>query len=754
MLCTRVLQGMGGGLLLLVAAIAPVAQAQSAESKFYQAYFLERERGDLAAAAAVYNEVATDRKADANLQAQARVRGQACEEELASADFAKLMPPNALAYVELSRPGGQLSRLLEMLGLLREDGTIVGDPERRLAISPELIRELLGIRGIAAAVTSFDPASEMPTGVAILHPGDINVIRGLIETALPAGGQIVEPIEGYPTFNIEGQVFVTLTQRLVIVSAQPLEIEGVIGRLKGEDPESLANNPALAEVMRQRDPSLLFFCVNFEPVMPLLNAGLAAAGTQSRELAMAQALLDLKSLRTLVGQMGVNDEGIYVDFALQLAEGHRNLAFQFMRMPAINPDTLKRIPAGAAGFFAGALNDPDSQYVAARTAGRDQPPPVTFLDIGREIFANIVSFAIFAVPADEQLAAGAPPIPPVAAVITVHDPVKSQALWSQMLGVGSLASGAGTLDGLKTEIAGVAAQRYIFPEGISIYLAHAGNDMLISPSKAAIASSLATLKGGQSILSDPAFAKNLKRLGPNATFALYAHPGRCVELAKPFMSPSDLAEAQPIVDLMTDTVASVVMEHSSNAFHFSTMVTGLPDIGPFVSKMITIEQQRDALQSQLRQARKHGQWDEALATVREMLKQQPDNLDLLQSEFEILATGLRDREAALVVAEKVFEAVRDNATLLNNYAWALLTEEGKFGDDYAVLALKLSQRSNELTNHQNWRFVDTLALAFFKTGDAAQAVEMEKKALALCGDGPGRKDVEVALQRFQAAVEQ
>ncbi len=719
----RVLRGAGGGLLLLILAVAPVVQAQSAESKFHRAYFMEHARGDLAAAAAIYTEVAADRRADAGLKAQARARGQACQEELASADFAKLMPPNALAYVELSRPGGQLSRLLEMLGLMREDGSVIGDPEQRLAISPELIRELLGIRGVAAAVTGFDPASETPMGVAILHPGDIGVIRGLIETALPAGGQIVDPIEGYPTFNIEGQVFVTLTQRLVIVSAQPQEIEGVIYRLKGEEAESLASNVELAEVMRQRDPSLLFFCVNFKPVMPLLNAGLAAAGTQSRELAMAQALLDLKSLRTLVGQMGVNDEGIYLDFALQLAEGHRNLAFQFLRMPAINPETLKRIPAGAAGFFAGALNDPDSQYMAARTAGSGGPAPVTMLDIGREIFANIVSFAIFAVPAEGQVAEGALPIPPVAAVITVHDPVKSQALWSQMLGVGSLASGGGTLEGMKTEIEGVQAHRYIFPEGISIYLASAGNDMLISPSKAAIASSLATLKGGKSILSDPAFAKSLERLGPNVTFALYAHPGRCVELAKPFMSPSDLAEAQPIVDLMTDTVASVVMEHSNETFRFSSMVTGLPNIGPFVSKLITLEHQA-----------KHSQqgWQ----------------------QFRALAINEQDREAALAVAEKLFEQLHDDAHRLNNYAWELLTEEDKFGSDYVDLALKFSQRSNELTEHGHWAYVDTLALALFKTGDAAEAVEMEKKALALCGDGPGRKDVEDALERFQAAVEQ
>jgi tetratricopeptide (TPR) repeat protein len=291
-----------------------------------------------------------------------------------------------------------------------------------------------------------------------------------------------------------------------------------------------------------------------------------------------------------------------------------------------------------------------------------------------------------------------------------------------MLGIGSLASGAGTLEGMRAKIADVEAVRYVFPDGISIYLASAGNDMIISPSKAAVASSLATLKGGQSILKDPTFAKSLERLGANVTFAAYAHPGRCVEIAKPFMSPSDLAEAQPVIDLMTDTVASVVMEHSNETFRFSTMVTGLPDVGPFVSKLITMEQQASGSQH-------------------------------VWQQFKALAINQQDREAALAVAEQLFEQLHDDARRLNNCAWALLTEEDKFGDDYVDVALKFSQRSNELTEHAHWAYVDTLALAFFKTGDADRAIELEKKALALCGDGPERKEVEAALQRFQSATE-
>ncbi|MFQ5804996.1 MAG: hypothetical protein ACE5I3_00950 [Phycisphaerae bacterium] len=724
MMPAQVLRGARGGLLLAVLALVPAVRAQSAESKFHRAYFLEHARGELAAAAQAYDEVAADRDADAKLRAEARARRQVCREELASADFAQLMPPDALVYAELNRPGGQLSRLLKMLGLLREDGSLAADPERRLAISPALIRELLGIRGAAVAVTGFDPASQTPSGVAILHPGDIEVIRGLIETALPAGAQFAEPIEGFPTYLVEGRVFVTLTRRLILASQQRGEIENVVFRLKGEESESLANKADLAELLQQRDDGLLFFCVNFKPVMPLLNALMAAGGTQSCELAVAQALLDLKSLRALVGRMGVSDEGLYLDVALQLDEGHRNLVFQFLRMPAINRETLKRVPSGVAGFFATALNEA-GEHDRPTPLPSAETPPVTILDIGREIFANIVSIAVFAVPTGEEAAGDGPPIPPVAAVITVKDPVKSLALWSQALGVGSLASGAGALDGMRVKIEGVEAQRYIFPDGISIYLANAGHDVLISPSKAAIARALATLRGGESILNDPAFSKSLARVGSNTTFALFAHPGRCAELAKPFMSAGEVKEMQPVVELLTDTVASVVMEHSNEMFHFSAMVTGLPDVGPFVSRMITAELSR---------------------------AEQANLGEMVWKEFRSLGSHKGDHEAALALAEKLFETLHDDALRLNKYAWKMLTKdefEGRFNE----VALKFSKRSNELTDQKNWMFVDTLALALFETGDAKAAVELEKKALALCGDDSRRGEVEAALQRFEAALE-
>lgn len=747
----QVLRGLSGALLITLLAAAPSVQAQSAEYKFYQAYYLEHADGDVAAAARVYEQVASDRRADSELRAKAKSSGEACQEELATTDFAALVPPNTLVYAELNRPGAQLNQLLQMLGLLREDGSFADDSQHKFAISPELARELLGVRGAAVALTGFDMAAEKPAGVAILHPGNIAVIRGLIETALPAAAAPVESIEGFPTYNIEDEVFVTVTRRLVLVSTQREEIENVIWRLKGEETESLASNPQLADVVRDRGDGLLFFCVNFQPVLPLLNAGMAAAGTQSQELAMAQALLDLNSLRTLTGHMGVNDQGLFLDVTLRLDEENRNLVFQFLRMPAIDRDTLRGIPAGVAGFMAGALNEAEHiERLALPPTAENQP--MTMLDIGREIFANVISFAIFAVP-DAGEMAGEQPIPGAAAIVTVHDPARSTALWGEMLGVASLASGGGTLDGMKTDIDGVETRRYVFPEGVSVYFASVGNDMLISPSKKAIARSIATLRGGKSIVDDPAFAGGLKRMGENATFALFAHPGRCIDMARPFMNPNELKEVEPIIELMTDTVASLVMEHSKDTFRFNATVTGLPDIGPFVTRMIEQERTREARGRQLRKAKARGDWDKALDIIRSAREQNPENVDLVWKEFKILAAGKGDREAAASVGKQLLKALHEDATSLNNYAWALLTEDD-FAGKYDELALKMSQRSNELTSHKKWMFIDTLGLALFKTGDVDAAIETQKKAVALCGESPRREEVEAALHKFEAAVEQ
>lgn len=734
--------------VVLIGAAAAPAFSQSAEQQFYQAYYLETAQGDLASAAKLYGEIIRDRRADDEVRGKARHRRDVVREELASTDFARLMPPGALAYVEINRPGGQLEKLLDQLGLLR-DGDIKQINNQRAGVSPALVHSLLGMRGLAAAVTGFDPAAQKPTGVAVFHPGSLDVIRGAIETALPAGGDPVDPIGGYPTYSIEDEVFITLTNTLVIVSPQPHEIAGVIERMQDPDAESLATSERMSDILAQRGDGLLFFAVNFEPILPLLQGAMAAASTQDEGLAMAMKMFDPKSLHSLVGQLGVNDDGLFLDVTLTLDEHHQNLVFNLLRMPPIDRDTLARVPAGAAGFFAMALNERTNTRSSDGRVG-DQPPPISLMDFGREIFGNIVGVTAFVMASDDAHAArnySHEDIPDAALVLSVNDPVKSQAMWSMVLGLASAAGGGADRGGEPVKIGGAQAWRYPVEHEIEFYLAMAGDEIIVSPSRVAIEACLATQHGGKSVLDDPAFAPALARLSDDATIAAFGHPARCMAVASQFASPHDVEEMAPIMGLMQDTVGAVVVTHSSSMFRLSATVTGIPKIGEFLSDLIERERGDHRRHRQYSRAVRHHDWNQALELVgpADGGKKSPE---ALWEEFRVLATGKRDHDAAVKVGDALFEAIRGDAAQLNNRAWAILTEDD-FDAAYAPLALKFSKRSNELTDRQNWMFVDTLALATFVTGDAQEAVELEQRALELVGDGQGRKDVLAALRRFK-----
>lgn len=400
LLHSLILRGLAAALVALAAA-GSAASGQTPAQRLHEAFYLEQTKGDFAAAAKLYAQVVETGAAPAELRSEAKGRLAACQEELAATDFARLLPPEPLAFVELNRPGERLGKLLEKLGLLAAPGGPPPAPgQNRLAISPQVVNALLGVRGCAVAITGFDPTRQQPMGVAVLHPGDVELIRGLIETALPVQSDVVDPIDGHPTYRVEG-IYVTLTKRLVIAATSPAEIEAVLERTKDPGAPSLAANPELADVLGQRGGALLFFCLNPKPLMPLVNVMMAGAA-QSREVALVRALLDPESFRSLTGRFDLSDQGVLLQMTLRLDREHRNLVYNFLRRPAIDPATLRGVPAGSAALLALAMNPAPAKYATPAGAAEQGPPIVTALDIGRELFANINGIAVCLMPSVEE----------------------------------------------------------------------------------------------------------------------------------------------------------------------------------------------------------------------------------------------------------------------------------------------------------------------------------------------------------------
>lgn len=94
----------------------------------------------------------------------------------------------------------------------------------------------------------------------------------------------------------------------------------------------------------------------------------------------------------------------------------------------------------------------------------------------------------------------------------------------------------------------------------------------------------------------------------------------------------------------------------------------------------------------------------------------------------------------------------EDSEFLNQFAWDLLTAPGLEHRDFA-LALTAARRANELRHGEEAYILDTYALALFENGQLREAVETQRKAIALAeGDEALLAELRERLEQFEAAL--
>lgn len=558
-----------GLVLATVLVLAPSVLAQSAAADFHHAYFLERERGQLEEALALYREVAGSSGADASLKLEARQRAKGLEEDLAAVDLTRLMPPTTLAYVEVVQPGAALLRVLEGLGLAKSFEQAAQDGG--FAVSPELVRGLLGVRAVAMALTAMPMGGGVPEGVLVLHTGEQELLRGLLETAVLARGIPGAALGDVPTWSLQGTLEIALSARLCIVSSSRGELEAVLARLDGRGGPSLADAPALRRSLASRNGGPLFACVQGATMRPLIEQALARAGTGG---ALALSAVDPQHLEGAALRLALSERGLGLEGELFFADDHRSLVFNFLRTAPLDPTTLELVPRGAAAFLATALNE-RGPALAPLHANADGVAAVSALDLPRELFANLCGLALYVLP-------GNGPVPEAALALSSNDPARTAAVLGLGLGlVHQLATGRG-LEGEEEEIAGAPATLYRIPPGLPLYVAHSGNLLLVSPSEGLIERAIEGRANAQSVLRDEAFASELGRLDKDTTFALCAHLGRLAEVVEPHLGEGERAELARFGPLMADTVLGLRASHGDARLALALTLSNLPRIDALV----------------------------------------------------------------------------------------------------------------------------------------------------------------------------
>lgn len=708
--------------------------AQGAAETFHQAYFVENEEGDLEAALELYRKAAKEARQSPELLQRIEKRMRACAEELATSDLASLMPGNSILYVELNDPGAQLSSLLDQLGLLQGSDRAGG-----LAISPHLIEGALGLRGAAVAITEIDPRSEMPKGVAILNPGDMQTVRGLIETALPAGGQRSDPIHGHPTYSLEGMLHVTMGERLIVAGTDRGLIEDVLRRVSGERSDSLTENPALQNAMAQRGDDLLYFCVNPEPVMPLVQGMLQDVTRRDPQAAMAISLIDVKSLRTISGRLGVQENGISMDAGLELTEGHHNMVFNLLRMPHVTASTFELVPSGSAAFWATSLNE-RSEGAAGITDAKGQPV-VSFMDLGREVFGNLVDVAFFALPSTYE-GPGGMPVPDAALAMSVNDVTRSKALWDLGLGLAQGVTGSGERQPDTARIDGTDVSRYSI-EGLSVYLYAKGGRIVISPSPRAIGAAIRA-SSGPNVTQDPMFTELIADAGSDHTSVLGVSLGRIADVAAQVIPPREMREAGPFLELLKDSTVVATTRHSGTELRWAASVNGLPQVGPLVERFVRAEmgQSDGPREVQVRTALSEPASNQAASIAT------PANVERLIAQFEKLNSKGHAKSAARLIPA-IAGALEHNPMDVNDFVWSTISGEG--GGQHAQALLPAIERAVASTGSTNWYILDTCAHVHFALGHLERAVQIEQQAVeaGTASEDPRVSEAKAALARFQ-----
>jgi thiol-disulfide isomerase/thioredoxin len=159
------------------------------------------------------------------------------------------------------------------------------------------------------------------------------------------------------------------------------------------------------------------------------------------------------------------------------------------------------------------------------------------------------------------------------------------------------------------------------------------------------------------------------------------------------------------------------------------------------------------LKASLQRAFQKRDWEAALTTIDAVLKADPEGeQDLHAQKFFILLLPMKQHARAYALGRELLEKqLKDQAMPLNAMAWTILDSEEVTTRD-VTLALAMAKRSSELTGDKDPQVLDTLALAHHKNGDSKKALELQKKALDLAGEGL-KDELEGRLKTYREAVD-
>ncbi|MBU6412382.1 MAG: redoxin domain-containing protein [Planctomycetes bacterium] len=182
------------------------------------------------------------------------------------------------------------------------------------------------------------------------------------------------------------------------------------------------------------------------------------------------------------------------------------------------------------------------------------------------------------------------------------------------------------------------------------------------------------------------------------------------------------------------------------------VTSGTFDLNKAIAKAAKDKEARaksNAIQKKLGTAIKAGNHAEVLAAFDELYAVDNEMFQgVIPGKFNYMLTKMKETDKAYAyIAPHVTSTFKDDAQGLNQIAWLILTAPGVEKRDFK-LATSAAERAVEVTKGKDGAILDTLAKAYFESGDKAKAIETQKKAISVA-DGEMKTELEDTLKQYE-----
>jgi len=139
-------------------------------------------------------------------------------------------------------------------------------------------------------------------------------------------------------------------------------------------------------------------------------------------------------------------------------------------------------------------------------------------------------------------------------------------------------------------------------------------------------------------------------------------------------------------------------------------------------------------------------FDELYAVDNEMYQ------GVIASKFNYMLVKMKEADKAYAyVTPHLTTTFKDQPQALNQVAWTILTAPGVEKRDLK-LATSSAERAVEVTKGKDAGILDTLAKAYFDSGNKAKAIETQEKAIAVA-DGEMKNELQDTLKQYKSEAE-